>query len=418
MRFVLVDKALKEKRSFLIWDVSASVDHARKLADDGNTVYYYTEWTDPTPKFMRYASGLGYEGVVKVKNFYKFVDKVDCICFFYIGRGDLCSWLRGRGYTCFGAGRGERLERDRAWAKDVQKKIGLPTQDYKIIKGIDNVIKYVKKSPGKYIKLNIWRGDQETFFAEDGEAAGTILNPMKMKLGPFSDTFEFIVENEVPDVVVESGWDLFFNGIDYLKPYLWGFLSGGIYLGKYVDSMPKSLEKVADAIKPLLMGLDYRGAISVEVLMTKKRVPYVLDWTCRIPYPLGILYTHSLNNYSEVIWKIAKGENVDLDVKDKYVGAIDFTSTHALQNWVKVTYPPKLSDQIRIQGSKYMDNEYVVPGYELIAEGVTCKGSIGSVLDDLKKLSGKVGAFGYEPKIDEASLKEVLSSGESVGLKL
>jgi len=418
MRFVLVEKALKESRSFLIWDVSAAVDHARKLARDGNKVYYYTEWTEASPSFKKYASGLGYEGVTKVKNFYKFVDKVDCICFFYIGRGDLCVWLRDKGYTCFGAGQGERLERDRAWAKDVQKKIGLPVQDYKVIKGIDNVIKYVKKSPKKYIKLNIWRGDQETFFVEDAEEAETILNPMKAKLGPFSNGFEFIVEDEVPNVVVESGWDLFFNGRDYLRPYLWGFLHRGVYLGKYVDELPEPLERIAEAIKPLLIGFDYRGAISTEVLITKKREPYILDWTARMPYPLGILYTYVIKNYSEVIWKIAKGEDVELDLKDKYVGAIDLSSNHALQNWVKVTVPPKLREQIGVQGARWMDEEYVVPGYELVAEAVSYGGSVKAVIEDLKKVSGKVVAFGYEPKIDEVALKEVLSGGESVGLKL
>jgi len=83
-----------------------------------------------------------------------------------------------------------------------------------------------------------------------------------------------------------------------------------------------------------------------------------------------------------------------------------------------VTVPPKLREQIGVQGARWMDEEYVVPGYELVAEAVSYGGSVKAVIEDLKKVSGKVVAFGYEPKIDEVALKEVLSGGESVGLKL
>jgi len=418
MRYVLMEKAKQENRAFLIWDVGPAVDHALRLVKDGNRVLYFTEWADSSPKFNKYVPGLGYEGLTKVKNFFNFVDKVDCVCFFYIGRGDLCSWLRGEGYTCFGAGMGERLEKSRSWAKKIQKEIGLPVQSYKLINGVDNVISYLKKNPGKYIKLDIFRGDLETFFAEDAESAEAILNPMKVKLGPYADSFEFMVEDKVQDVVVETGWDLFFNGRNFLKPYLWNYLYRGIYMGRYSEVMPKPLMRVMNAIKPILIGLDYRGAISCEVLITKKGEPYLLDLTTRIPYPSGIQNTYSLNNYSEVIWKVAKGEDVALDVKNEYVGALDLESPYVMSNWAKVSYPPELSDKIRIQGARYEDSEYVIPqeGYPLFAELITCKGSVKDAMADLKKMSTKVSCTGYESKIDEDAFYKVVSAGRSVGL--
>src|SRR4030042_3170123 len=415
MNYVVLEKA---RKSFLVWDTGLAVDHARRLADDGNKVYYFTEWAESTPKYYRYAVGIGYPGVEKVKDFFKYIDKVDCIVFYYTGHGDLAEWLRGGGYTVFGAGAGEKLEYDRAFAKKVQKEAGLPVQNYKIIEGIDNVISYVKKNPKKYIKLNIFRGDLETFYAEDGDAAETVLNALKPKLGPFSDSFEFLVEDKVPDVVVETGWDLFFNGKDFVKPYLWGFLKDGFYIGKFSDELPSILKTVAEAIKPTLLEFNYRGAISVEVLVTKDKTPYVLDWTVRMFYPSGILYTYAIKNYSDVIFKVANGETAKIIPKGKFVGAKDIVSNYAMQNWVKVTYPKKLKDRIRIQGAMHTGDEYAVPsGYEPMAQVVTANDSVLSVIKSTNKLADSVGAFGYEgTSVDSRTINEMLEDAKSVGL--
>ena len=125
MKFVLLEKAVKDPKKFLVWDLSFGSEHVRRMAKDGHEVLYYTEFPETSPKFGRYAVGLGIEGVKKIKKFFRYIDDVDYIMFLDIGRGDLCKYLRSKGYRVYGAGAGERLEWDRAWAKKIQKKVGM-----------------------------------------------------------------------------------------------------------------------------------------------------------------------------------------------------------------------------------------------------------------------------------------------------
>ncbi len=128
--YIILQKA--EKRKILIWDIGYGVEHAKRMVQDGHEVYYFNEWIEPLPKFSRYAIGLGFEGIEKVKSFFRYVDDVDLIAFIFLGRGDMADWLREKGYRVYGAGLGEKLETDRLYAKKIQKKIGLPTQNYKV----------------------------------------------------------------------------------------------------------------------------------------------------------------------------------------------------------------------------------------------------------------------------------------------
>jgi hypothetical protein len=421
MQHIVLEKAKKKSNyTFLIRDTGVAIDVARRLADDGNRVIYYTEWMELKPKFARYAVGLGYPGIEKPKEkFITLLDEADCLVFYDTGYGDMIQGFRDKGYTVFGSGAGEILEVNRGYAKAVQRQVGLPVQGYRIINGIDNVLNYIKKNPKKYVKINIFRGDRETFYAEDAKSAEATLNVLRPKLGPFEASFEFLVEDKIPDVVVETGFDLFFNGHDYLRPYMWGYLKEGVYVGKFTNELPEMIDTVAQAMKPIFTQFNYRGMISCEILVTKDRKFYLLDWTCRGPYPMGALYTYAIKNYTDVIIGCARGEDVKIETRATFVGAMDAKSSHATENWIKVSYPPEFVNQIRVQGAKFEDEEHAPPmGDPIFAEIITAKNSIDAVIDDLNKLASEITATDYEgAEADDRKLKKIIKDGESVGLK-
>lgn len=430
MDYIVLQKS--KKRSFLIWDIGYGAEHAKRLGEDGNEVYYYNEWLEPLPKFTRYSIGLGLNGVKKLPdlknitdNFFNHIDDVDVIAFIFLGRGDLADWLRKKGYTVYGAGRGERLETDRIYAKEIQKKVGLPTQDYKVFNNVDDVLKYIKKSGGKkIIKINIFRGDLETLKAIDYDSTELVLTNFKTMLGPFSDSFQFVVEDMIEDVVVEAGFDLFFNGKNFLKPYLWGYLVGRYYVGRYVDILPKPLELIAERMVPVLQDLDYRGAISMEAIFDKKGTPYVLDWTCRMPYPLSYIYTNSIRNYSDVLYSCASGEDVVIDITGEYVGYLQLLTspTSPIKSWIKVGFPKNIGKNIKLkQPSKVGGSFYTIPGEELeVATPVTVANSVKNVLSKLDDLSGKIQTVTIDSDEilgSKTRILEAIKSGNSVGLK-
>ena len=431
MDYIILQKA--KKRSFLIWDIGYGAEHAKRLGEDGNEVYYHNEWMEGLPKFTRYSIGLGLTGVKKLPdlknvsdNFFSHIDDVDCIAFIFLGRGDLADWLRQQGYIVYGAGRGERLETDRIYAKEIQKKVGLPTQDYKIFNSIDDVLKYIKKSDSKkVVKINIFRGDLETLKVVDYESAELVLNGFKVSLGPFSDHFQFVVEDFIEDVVAEAGFDLFFNGHDFLKPYLWGYLVGRYYVGRYVNTLPKSLEMIADKMTPVLQDLDYRGAISMEAIFDKKGTPYVIDWTCRMPYPLSYIYTNSMRNYSDVIYGCANGEDIEIDIAGEYVGYVQLLTspTTPIKSWVKVGFPKNIGKNIKLkQPSKVGGEFYTLPGEEMeVAVPVTVANSAKNVLSKLEDLSGQIKTVTIDSDEilgSKARVLEAIKNGNSIGLKL
>lgn len=430
MDYIILQKA--KKHSFLIWDIGYGAEHAKRLGADGNKVYYFNEWMEGLPKFNRYSVGIGLPGVTKLPdlddlndNFFAHIDDVDCIAFIFLGRGDLADWLRKQGYTVYGAGRGERLETDRIYAKEIQKKIGLPIQKYEVFDDIDKVLEYLKKSKSKkMVKINIFRGDLETLKAVDHDAASLVLTPFKALLGPFSNHFQFLVEDMIQDVVAEAGFDLFFNGKNFLKPYLWGYLVGRYYVGKYTDTLPKPLDLIATKMTPVLRDLDYRGALSMEAIFTKDGTPYVIDWTCRMPYPLSYIYTNSIRNYGDVIYGCASGDDVEIDINGEYVGYVQLLTspTTPIKSWVKVKFPKNIGENIKLkQPSKVGGAFYTIPGEELeVAVPVTVANSAKNVLTKLEDLSGQIQTVTIDAEeILGAKTKvlEAIKSGNSVGLK-
>jgi hypothetical protein len=292
-------------------------------------------------------------------------------------------------------------------------------QPFKVIYGVNDVLSYLGKSPQKFVKLNTFRGDLESFFANDESSAELVLKPFSAKVGPFANTFKFVVEDKI-NGVVESGWDLFFNGTKFLKPYLWGYLSENFYIGKFTNSMPGPLKEVMDKIKPILIGFNYRGAISVEVIITKDRKPYVLDWTCRMPNPLSDLYPKAIKNYIDVMLDVAEGKDIDVIPAAEYVGINWFVSDGNEQQWVKVSFPEEFDSMVSVQGAVKIDDEvFAAPtGAGRYTVAISSYGnSLNSIINRIDEVGEEMDVYNMEPfPMNKEKINEIIKKGKTVGL--
>ncbi|GEM_PF-1278645 len=426
--YIILEKAKKTpSKKVLIWDCDYGTELAARFAKDGHDTLYYTEWPESHSHFNKFAVGLGMDGIKKIKHFFKYYKDVDYIIFMETGRGDLCNDLRKEKIAnpdsslpyIFGAGLGEKLELKRAWAKEIQKQVGLPVAPYKIIKGVEGVINYLKKNPGKWIKQDIFRGDKETFYAEDEYGARTELNYLRPKIGPFEETYEFIVEDPVKDAV-EAGWDLFFNGNDFLKPYLWGYCQDWFYVGKFTDKMPPVLEDVAVRIKPILQELNYRGIISIECQVVKDGTGFVTDWTTRFPLPLGFAYEYGLKNFSDVMFAVAEGKDIELDIKNKYIGYMEVQSMDVQDSWLKVTFPEKYKDNIKLRKpTKVEGNYYAIPTIdEVLCAVVDSNSNMKNMFERICDIGTQIKASGCDAgqASDAYGIYEEIKKGKKRGL--
>jgi len=401
---------------FLVWDLGLSLEHALRLAKDGNEVYYFTPWVSAYSHFEPYAYGLGL--LQKVKFFYDYIDKVDCIVFFDIGAGDLANYLRRKGYTVYGAGLGEELEYDRFVVRKLQKKLGMAVQDTVKINGVDNLINFLQDKQNKYVKSEIFRGDCESFRFRDYKADRTYLQEMKTNLGPVRNFYDFVVEDFI-EGLVEIGCDLHYNGKSFVKPYLWGYeYKKKCYIGKYVDELPEPLQ-VIHRLEPTMRDLDYRGAFSAEFIVNENG-SHLIDICSRYAYPLSLAYTNSINNFSQLVYDIANANDTVIDNKNKYIGAVPIASYHADQHWTDVRFPEEIRNNVKLVNACKVDNEYYIKGDKIWITVVDTADTVEELVENLKKLVSQVDA--HEIDTDAvAGLDDIVKlseKGENVGLGL
>lgn len=366
------------------YDLGLSLEHFARLVRDGHEVKLYTPWQTAFPKFNDFAVGLGFDGIQKVLYFFDHVDWADLLVFFDVGNGDLVSFLRKKGYLVFGGGRkGDELEENRLYLKKIQKKLNIPIPPYVVVKGVDALRDYLAKNKDKYVKINIFRGDIESFYAKDLDTVEIYLNELEVALGPFANQYLFVVEQAIHDAV-EPGFDLFFNGKEFVKPYLYGIeFEKSCYVGRFVNILPKPLELVKVRLEEYLRSIDYRGALSTEIRITKDGRPYLIDVCSRLPYPLSAIYTEAISNYSELIYKVARGEEVRIVPTSEYVACLPLSSTAASTSWLKLDFDPKLRKYVKMRlACKTNNSYYSVKGMEVVYVLV----AVGSNLDEVKKI--------------------------------
>jgi len=390
---------------FLVYDFNLFIEHAKRLAADGkNQVFYYSPWQDSFPAFSKYAVGLGVPGVEKVLYFFDYVDEADCIVFFDVYANDLADWLRKKGYTVFGAGKGELLENHRWLLKQIVKKAGLPLHNAVKIKGLIALREYLKTHPNKYVKIDIFRKDVDSFHAKNYESVKLLLDELDVVYGPIKDQFNFIVEDAIKaDESVEPGIDGFFQGEKFVEPLLLGFeIQKASYLGKFVrfKELPVQLRKILEGLQPVLRKLDYRGAFSIEAKVVSTRTAYLLDICSRLFAPASAGYVEWIKNFDELVYKVAKKEDVEIVSSAPYVGCLPLESFHANQYWVMVDFDKKLEKYFKMrQYCQVADKYYAVPGLTGVVNIIADGNSVKEVYNKIKKLVDEVDAYGLQTDV-------------------
>ncbi len=396
-------------KSCLVFDTGGGLFHAERLARDFGKVWAFTPWADGSPKYENFCEGLGLDNVEKVTGPWEYVDKADLVVFLDVGWGDQVDYLRRHGKTVFGAGKGDKLENDRFYMRTLQKKLGLPTQRTVQVEGVKGLREYLKDHPDKYVKLNIWRGNAESFYAKDLDSAEMMLDKLESDFGPHKNQYRFIVEDPIPDAV-EIGMDAFFNGKDFIRPILWGVEAGRPYIGQIVDELPAVLENFIAKITPELRKLNYRGAISNELRVVSPTKAYLVDMTCRFPYPLSVIFTEAIVNYSEVMYKTAAGEDVALEPRGKFVGCLPLSSPYTKENWLRIFFPKEELHRIKINTpTKVGDAWYAVRGSDPAVNLIGIGNGVTHIITQMRELLPKVEAF----DLDKSPLQKMYDIKDS-----
>ena len=367
------------------------VEQAIRLGRDLAKVYYYTPWQKGWPIYEDAALGEGMENITRENNFFKRLDEVDLVVFTDVGFGDLAHWLRKEGHKVFGAAKAEELELDRFLLQRKLKEFDMPTKHTELIKGTKMLREHIKAHPGKWIKMNIFRGNSNTFFARDANSINQKLCKLEFEMGPHAQELPFMVCDPIDGI--ETGMDGFFGKHGFTVPTLWGFMQDTTYLGKYAWEPPLVVSNNMDTLTPLLASYSYRGAISTEVRTGDGMKGYLTDLTCRFANPLAAIHTEGIKNYTEVICQIAEGLEPVIEPRAKYVGCALLSTYEAEKTWEHLDLGDANRSRVKLmRAAKYKGEYYAVKGEEngfiIIGLGKTLQ----AVIDEIQEIGERVSA--------------------------
>ena len=410
---------------FLVYDFGLYMTQANALADGGkNRVKYFTPWAGRDPHYKDYIIGKGFEYLEKELYFEPWKKWADVIVFFDVSGNSICHDLReqyGDKKSIWGCGKAELLENDRVLFKEWCKELGLDVNKYVVVKGVTELKKELKKSNGnRYVKVQIFRGDVETFFCEDYDSGESIIDQEIIPhLGVDKEDFEFIVEEPI-DKVAEPGADIFFNKHGVLGGFYGYEVDKALYIGKRIDDeLPEPLQETLDAFTPLLVKLGYAGALSTEEVFSADGKHIWIDACQRIPNPLGALYgcNKVISNWPEFVAGVGRNEYIRPEINFKYVGAFPVSSCYAKDSYVKVDIKDedKVKYQICCAKEKIVKS---VPGWEVVGVLLGWGNTVDEVINMLKENAEYIKGHGVDTSPVNAidNVKEVIEKGKKVGI--
>jgi hypothetical protein len=367
------------------------VEQAIRLGRDLAKVYYYTPWQKGWPVYEDVALGEGMENITRENNFFKRLDEVDLVMFTDIGLGDLAQWLRRKGHRVFGAAGAEELELNRFLLQEKLKEFGLPTKHTELVRGTDNLRLYIQKHPGKWIKMNIFRGNANTFYAKSVGAIDQKLCKLEFEMGPHAQTLPFMVCDPIEGI--ETGMDGFFGLHGFVYPTLWGFMQDTTYLGKYSWNPPLVIGSNMAQLTPLLTSYSYKGPISTEVRTADGLKGYLTDLTCRFASPLAVIHTEGIKNYTEVICQLADGMEPVIEPRAKYVGCALLPTQEPEKTWTHLDLGSADRSKVKLmRAAKYKGEYYAVKGEENGFIIIGLGNSLQAVIDSIQETGAKVSA--------------------------
>ena len=402
---------LKTKTCLIYDSGGLSVEFAIRMAKDFKKVWYFVPWASAFPKSNLALIGDGFEGVERVLDFWSFVDLADLIFFPDTYNWDLSEYLCQKGKRVFAAKKAEVLENQRWKGRQLQKSFGLPTQTTQRIVGFDNLVEFLKKNTKKWVKLNVFRGDIETFYHDTyDETQAQFLGKLLQEIGAKGKTLEFIVEDDIEGV--EPGYDGWVVDGEYPELAMWGYEQKGTgYIGKVENNekLPKAIKEVNDKLAFVFKKLKARTIFSTEIKVTKDGRGFLIDPCVRAPMPVpSAIHLELWQNFSEIIWFGAEGKLVRPIPTAKYGAGVCFESDWAEENWAFIDIPKedrqwvKLRMAFKTKEGKY----YALPGFKSIGSIIGLGNTINEAIANVRKHSEKVKV--KEMNISLSGLQEIV----------
>jgi len=275
-----------------------------------------------------------YDGFLeKISDWKSFADWADVIIFDDIGFGEIADSLRASGKAVVGGSKyTDRLEEDREFGQNEMKRMGMSVLPCWNFLDFDFAIAFIKENPGRYVfkpsgnTPSVEKGILFLGQEEDGKDLIEILEQNKKTWAKKIKKFQL----QKMAVGVEVAVGTFFNGEDFVYPVNVNFEHKKLFpgdIGPYTGEMgtfmywspPNEIfRNTLLKIKEDLVKSGYVGYIDINCIANAKGI-YPLEFTSRFGYPtISIQMEGVLNEWGELLYKLAKKEKIELKVKKNF----------------------------------------------------------------------------------------------------
>jgi hypothetical protein len=311
---------------------------APRLAEEFETVYYWSPWQGDFPYSQDYAVGSGLENVMRVKDLWDFVPDVDLFVFPADGFEDIQWYLKSQGKRVWGSGYGSQMEADRVMLKNYLVQHDLPIIEYAITYGMESLYKLLHDEEDIYIKLSRGaRGDTETYHHWNWELSRTWFNNLAAQLGPMSERQTFLWER--PTEGFEGGMDWIAVGQQYSNEALVGYeIKDSCYVSvvQRYSRISQKLTKSADALRDYFEAVKYANLVSTEVRIAEDGTAYMIDLAARFPWPPAGTQMANIENLGEMMWFGSAGTMVQPHYRKRFGVELNITAPSLSTDWLAV----------------------------------------------------------------------------------
>lgn len=402
-------------KSILVIDNGLFVDFASTLSRDFDETFYYVPWESAFPTSNTRRIGEGVRGITRVLNPFEVFDEVDIVVFPDVHFGPMAEWMSKQGKPVWSSKLAEFLELDRARSKELVKKLGIDVGPYEVIKGIDNLIKFLKNNKNQYVKVSTTRGDMETFHSPSFEIVEPALDELEHKLGGKKHITEFIVEEAIDDAV-EVGYDGFTIDGQFANTAMFGLEiknKGFVMESLPYDELPRAVQDINAKLSPVFKEFSYRGFWSSEIRVTKDKA-YLIDPCCRAGVPPNELMQVMIANWAEIIWEGAHGNVVEPECTGKFGAELLLCTSMPSKNWQLVHIPDEVRANVKLHNHTVVSEgrgksrDYVIPQAvetSYIGAAAAVSDTLEDAIDKARYYASKVEGYylqTYDESLDQA----------------
>jgi len=414
-----------EETVCLVADYGTFISLAEKLSESYKTVYYYSPFEQEYLNVHRCVIGDGIPNVIRLDEWLDpdVLSTIDLGVFpdqGFIGAQKL---LKSMGKAVWGSGEATDLELYRTRFLDLLKDLALPMVKSVRCRGLTELAKHLKGAENKWVKVNRYRDNMETWHHIDWAHSQRILEGLAVVFGGVKEQVMFVVQDDIPDAleIGYDGWSV--RGQYPVRSYQGYEKKNKLYLGSLLDreELPEEITYVNEAMAPVLEQMDYRNFIATELRVVDGKAHFI-DPTNRLPGQTGEHLLESCTNLAEVILRGANGELIEPEFAEEIAveATMIYTADTIADEWMVIGVPDEAKPWTKLYHYCEVDGMYHFPPKKNKEVGVLC-GSGPTIEQAIDHLKENFKAFKNEPVAIEieafAELIEQVEQAEQEGMK-